>query len=143
VAFAPALASLAWERASDTLRLDTALADLDALWSTLESAGSDPYHDDRVPGVLRRLRQSPTTPRSSSRATTAGCATLVVAGVVSVVPVVVGMLTRYSVGIMCVMYDIRIISFRNVAIYLLQSDDTTSSIRPELGAKPLRDAGKC
>jgi hypothetical protein len=37
-----AVRALAWERASGTLHLDTALADLDALWSTLESASSDP-----------------------------------------------------------------------------------------------------
>jgi hypothetical protein len=37
-----AVRALAWERASDTPHLDTALADLDALWSALESARRDP-----------------------------------------------------------------------------------------------------
>jgi hypothetical protein len=37
-----ALGALAWERASDTLHLDTALDDLDALWSVLEAAGAEP-----------------------------------------------------------------------------------------------------
>ena len=37
-----AVRALAWERASDTLHVDTALADIDALWSVLESAGGDP-----------------------------------------------------------------------------------------------------
>jgi hypothetical protein len=44
-----ALRALAWERASDTLHLDASLADLDALWSALESAGEDP-----VPRQLAR-----------------------------------------------------------------------------------------
>ncbi|HEX2363363.1 MAG TPA: hypothetical protein VHI11_14940 [Jiangellaceae bacterium] len=37
-----ALRALAWERTSDTLHLDTALDDLDALWEALESAGPVP-----------------------------------------------------------------------------------------------------
>ncbi len=46
-----ALRALAWERASETLHLDTALDDLDALWSVLEASGR------RQPISLRQARR--------------------------------------------------------------------------------------
>ena len=48
----PAIRALAWERASDVLHLDAALADLDALWAALESTRRDPVPRRQARGWL-------------------------------------------------------------------------------------------